>query len=426
MAATKKFKPKRITSAEQRNAGRGQFVRLKNVNDQFLGYALFKPDPELDDNPGWYEFEQHYTPATGYVACFGEDCPVCEMGDNPSSRGIGAFLVVPKEDSDPETEGEVKLFEMNFYVVQEFVDYESDDGVQGRLFRIKRQEGQGKYAIRMKKDKITQKQVKAVIGADDFPEIEKGIVKRMAAVAEELDVTEAMEADEDEEEKDEKPTKARKGKEKPEEDDEPETVDGEVTAEFDPEEDTEAEDLTVTVVKVQKKNNIATVEHGDNTFDLYGTDDVDLTGYSKGDEIVVSFEKDEDDDFVVSEVAAAEAEPEDEPEEEGGTNNAPEGFTEDNIDADVTVVSVNSSEDTLTVETEDGEQFDLYFLDEGKDSEDNDWSDFDIDDYSEGDKIHVVASRDEDNDMLADAFPVKADEKKAAKKKSGGKKKAKA
>jgi hypothetical protein len=428
MAKTKGMKPRRIRSKEDRNAGRGNFITLKNVNDQFVGHALFKPDPEAADNPGWYEYAEHYTPATGYCPCAGEDCPLCDAGDNPSIRAKTLWLV----------DGEVKVFTLNWYMIQDFVDLASDDEtILGRSFRIKRLEGNGKYAIRPKTEKLTKTELKAALKDVDDDMLEDIATKQMVKVLQELDVADAMEADdEDEGEDEDEPkgkskgdkSKARKGKpadddDEPEDEDEPE---GE--AQFDPEDDDEADDLRVSVAKAKKKDNILVVTAGDSVeFDIYGTDEVDLTEFKKGDELLVSFVKDDDGDFVVTEAAHHSEEESDDDEDEGeseGDGDGPDAL-EDEL---VTIVSVNSSEDTLTVKMDDDTEFDLFFLDSGDDDNGRDWAEFDIDDYKEGQKIKVTAARDDDGDMLASVFPEPVKGKgdkggKSSSKKSGGKKK---
>lgn len=419
-----KLRPRRIRSAEDRNAGRGNFITLKNTNDQFVGYALFKPDPEASDNPGWYEYAEHYTPATGYCPCAGEDCPLCDAGDNPSIRAKTLWLV----------DGEVKVFTLNWYMIQDFVDLASDDEtILGRSFRIKRLEGNGKYAIRPKTEKLTKTELTKVLKDVDDDMLEDIATKQMVKVLQELDVADAMEADDDEGEDEDEPKAKSKGKSKKgraveePDDDEGDGDESEDEAQFDPEDDDEADDLRVTVVKAKKKDNVLVVTAGDSVeFDIYGTDEVDLTEFKKDAELVVSFVKDDDGDFVVTE--AAEAEDEDESEEGDDGDGDEEGDTPDAVEDEVvTIVAVNSSEDTLTVKMEDGNEFDLYFLDAGDDDNGRDWSEFDIDDYKDGQKVKITAARDDDGDMLASVFPepvkAKGGGKKAGGKKAGGEKK---
>lgn len=415
----KGLKPRRVRSAEDRNSGRGGFITLKKTGDQFIGYALFKPDPELDDNPGYYEYFEHYTPATGYCPCAGDDCPLCEEGDSPSTRAKTLWLV----------DDEVKVFNLNYYMIQEFVDLLSEnEPILGQAFRIKRLEGNGKYAIRPKNDKLKAADLKKALKEIDEDMLEKQAIKQMKRVFEELEVESAMTADYDDDETEDtakssksksSKTTARKGKpaEEPEDDDES-------ASEFDPNDDDEAEDLKVEIVKIKKKDNVATVSSGEFEFDIFGTDDTDLTEFSKGDSIVVSFEKDDDGDFVVSDASAAEDDDDDESKDDEGSSGDAADSYEDEV---VTIVSVNGDEETLTVKTDDDIEFDLYFLGDGNDDNGQEWSDFDLDDYEEGQKVKITAARDDDGDMLASVFPeaVKAkggkSSSKAGKKKAGKK-----
>lgn len=406
-----KYSPRRVKSAEERGS-RGQFITLKQTNEQFVGYALFKPDPALADNPGYYEYFEHYTPATGFCPCAGENCPLCEEGDNPNTRAKAVFLV-SKDGKDFDVDNcEIKVFNLNWSVIQEFVDYASDDEpVLGQLFRIKRLEGKGKYGIRLKDKKLTKTDIKTTLKSSDFPNLEDIATKQLNRVMEELDVEAAMEEkDEDEEPQNGKAT-ARKGTKA----EEPEGT----TGDFDPDGEEDAEDLEVTVVKVTKSKNLLKVDDGDNEFDVYGTEDIDVTELSKGDIISITAEKDSDEDWVLTglESGKPEAESDEEP---------AEGDVPDEFEGVVTIKTVNTKEDTLTVTTEDDIEFDVFFLDSGEDDNGKDWAELDFEDFEEGQEVTIVAAKDADGDMLASVFPepVKAKGKKGAKggPKKGGKK----
>lgn len=407
MGKSATLKPRRVKNAEDRNAGRSGFVTLKKTGDQFVGYALFKPDPELDDNPGYYEYFEHYTPATGYCPCSGDECPLCAEGDNPSTRAKTLWYI----------DGEIKVFTLNYYMIQEFVDlYGEDEPVFGQQFRIKRLEGQGKYAIRPKTEKMKATDLKKVMKEVEDDQLEKIAIKQMKRVFEELDVEDAMTED-DEDEKEEKKSKGDKSskssKKSKEKDEEPEDE-----TSFDPEDDDEAIDLAVTVVKAKKKDNVLVVTAGDSPeFEVYGTDDVDVSNFKKGDELIVSFEKDSDDDFVLSE---AEEKPEEA--EEGKKTDDDEDEVED---LEMTITSINTDDETINVEAEDGPSFELFFLSDGEDDNGKDWSDLDLDDYEEGQVVLVTAKKDDDGDMLASKFPEPVKKGKSSKGKSKSTKKKK-
>lgn len=397
------MKPRRVRSNEDRNAGRGGFITLKKVKDSFTGNALFLPDPELSDNPGYYEYFEHYTPATGYCPCPGDDCPLCEEGDNPSTRAKTLWLV----------DGEIKVFNMNYYVAEEFREMVSEgDNVLGQLFKITKMEGNGQFSIRDKKEKLTKTELNKALKEIDDDYLEDIATKQMRRALKEVDAASALEEDDpDEDDNEDKKEKKSSGKSSGKS-----SAKKGKPADEEPEEEPEGEGLTVEVVKLKKKDNILTVTAGESDeFDIYGTDEVDLTDYGKGTKLVVSFEKDEDGDFVVSE---AEEATEDDPDGEGEVP--------DSVDSEVvTIKAVNTDEDTLTVEMEDGTEFDLFFLDAGEDDNGRDWSELDISDFEEGQQVTISAAKDDDDDMLASVFPepVGKSGKKSGGKKAGGKKK---
>ena len=414
--------PRRVRSQEERNKGRGNFITLKNTGDQFLGYALFAADPELDDNPGYYEYFEHYTPATGYVACSDENCPLCAEGDNPNTRAKSMWLVINDEEDDPDT-GSVKIFNLNWSMVQDFA--EDGTGLLGQLYRIKRNEGKGNYSIRPKTAKLTKTQLKAALKGVDENQLEGIVVRQMARVLEEMDVASAMEEDDDDDAGTKEPaSKSRKGTAKaapePEPDDDDDDDDNNDESSpvsgFDPEDDTEFEGNAI-VVKVNKRQNTVTVtEEGGAEFVLYGTDVIDVKSAVADEVYTVSASKDDDGDFVLDMWEAA---------EENGDAPADAAELPDSLDAEaVTITKVNPSpEDTLEVELADGTEFTLFFMGNGETDDGKDWSDFDIDDYNVGDKVKITAHKDEDGDMVADLFPVKGRAKATTSRaKTGGRK----
>lgn len=430
---------RRVRSEEERGAGRGGYISLKKKGESFDGYALFVPTPDADkwpdtvkanENSGWYEFFQHYTPATGYFPCVadenGEGCPVCDMGDNPSTRCKVAFLIVDKDNPDP-AGGEVKIFEMNWFVMQDFIQFfsEEEEPVLGQLFRVIKQEGNGKFMVRLKNRKLKANEIKAGIKA--IPDIEEMTAKAAIKKMQDMDLEEAMMADDDDDDDDNEETTSKskssakstatkgtatkgtatKGKAKPADDDDDDDDDN-AAVDFDPEESDEFEELVVTVQKADKRNNKLVVECGDATFEVFGTADTDLTGFAKGDAISVSAIKDEDGDFVVTSVYEASTDDDGDDDDGEGEGESSGSFDADEFEGQVTVVEVNGEEETLLVSTADDEEFELYFPSEGNDEDDNDWATFDVTDFSAGDKLTVKATKDEDGDMVADTFPAKA------------------
>jgi len=198
-----------VKSSDDRNAGRGGYITLKKTGESFVGYALFIPLPPDDlkkkenagiaealakagasENPGYYEYWEHYTPATGYVPCTGEGCFLCEEGDNPNTRAKALWLVVSDEDDDP-SEGELKTFNLNYSTIMEFVDYVKEgETVFGKMFRIKRQDDRGRYTIRPKSASLKPTAIKASL--KNSPDYEQQLVSTLNRVLEEQEVSSAL------------------------------------------------------------------------------------------------------------------------------------------------------------------------------------------------------------------------------------------
>lgn len=385
------LKVRRVRSAEERN--RSQFLTLPKVGDDFVGFALFTPDPESDDNPGYFEYFDHWdNKNNSYVPCADENCIFCKAGDRPSTRAKTLWRV----------DDEVKVFTLNWSMINEFSDMlAEDEKVLGQAFRIKRLDDRGKYRISAKADSMTKKELKALLEGDSLPDLEDLVTAQMRRSLEDLDVTAAMEEDEEPDEDEDETPKARRGKKK----------------EKEPEPEDESEDLedeTVTITSVSKKNETIKVE-GDNLEDevlIYTGNDTE--DFKKGMEIVISAEVDDDGDLVLSSWSEAEEETEEETEEEEdekGTDDLP-----DEVEAEeMKITEVDADEETMDVEGEDY-AFTLYFLDEGE------AADIDFDDYEEGDTVIVSAVKDNVGDMVATAVPEKKKAKKTAGRKKAGKK----
>jgi hypothetical protein len=69
------FEIRRVKTKDDRRRP-SVFMRLK-TDELFKAYALFEPDPELADNPGYFEYYDHYDKqASQYVPCAGRKVPV--------------------------------------------------------------------------------------------------------------------------------------------------------------------------------------------------------------------------------------------------------------------------------------------------------------------------------------------------------------
>jgi hypothetical protein len=220
-------------------------MRLK-TDEAFKGIALFEPDPELEDNPGYYEYYDHFDKqANQYVPCAGDDCAFCAANDNPSTRALTVWYM-PQEGNAAD---QIKVFTMNYGTINEISDEaEEEDGILGKNIRVKRLDDRGNYRVRVLSDKpmskTEQKKVMALL-VEKFPDGLEAVVQRqLATQIERLKAIEALEDDDDEDEEDEIPTRSRRGKavEDEEEDDDEDEEDEDEEDEGDEDEDDEEEE----------------------------------------------------------------------------------------------------------------------------------------------------------------------------------------
>src|SRR5215831_17943431 len=132
------------------------FMRLK-TDEAFKGYALFEPDPVLADNPGYFEYFDHYDKqGNSYVPCTGDKCPFCAANDNPSTRALTVWYFPQAAD----VKDKVKVFTMNYSTINDIADEaEDEDGILGKVVRIKRLSDKGDYKVKVTSDKpLTKKQ----------------------------------------------------------------------------------------------------------------------------------------------------------------------------------------------------------------------------------------------------------------------------
>lgn len=210
----KEIEVRRITSKKERKSG-NLFTRLK-TDEWFKGIALFSPDPEAEKNPFWFEYLEHYDKSNNqYVPCVGDDCYMCELGDNPSPRALGVFHF-----PDNETKERFKVFKSNGYLIRDFQEIEDEEGgVFGRRFRVKRLSDKGEYRVTPQADKkLTKQEIKALIKeAEEEAKLDlENLVLNQAksAIAKVASVDALTEMDDDDDDDDEEETKSRKGKEK--------------------------------------------------------------------------------------------------------------------------------------------------------------------------------------------------------------------
>jgi len=389
-------------------------MRLK-ADESFRGVALFEPDPELEGNPGYFEYYDHYDKqGNAYVPCAGEKCPFCAANDNPSTRALTAWYF-PDNDANEQ----IKLFTMNYSTINEITDEaEEEDGLIGKKVRIKRLDDRGNYKVRVlpgramaktSLDKLLKKL------EEMFPEgLEGHVLKQLKVQIERLKAV--AELEDDDEDQDEAP-RARRGRpetgpkadeeDEDDEEEEAEDEDEEPTAET----PTEIEEEVFEIAAVSKRKNSITVEFQGEEIVLIGDDEVDVSDLKKGDSVVVSAEYDDDEDSWVMtsvEISDEEAEEEEEEAEEEEAEDEEEAEEEDE-DEEEEDESADESEDAEEIKggiyevvkiNERDEIFDLtssegkarMWLGEG--------IDVDYEEVKSGVKIKVDALQDEEEDWI--------------------------
>ena len=227
------------------------YMRLK-TDESFRGYALFEPDPDLEDNPGYFEYYDHWDEqARQYVPCAGERCPFCAANDNPSTRAITAWYFPDAGD----VKDQIKLFTMNFSTINDTTDEsEEEDGILGKMLRIKRLSDKGDYRVKVASGPtskpLTKAQLKKAMAllseryeSMKVETLQELVGRSLKAQMERLRALDALE-DDDEMEDEEDTPKARRGRPKAEIADDDETDDDEEEEDEDDEDDEQDEDET--------------------------------------------------------------------------------------------------------------------------------------------------------------------------------------
>lgn len=293
-------------------------MRLK-TDEYFKGHALFEPDPELEDNPGYYEYYDHFdNQANQYVPCTGDKCAFCRSNDNPSTRALTLWYFPDSDKKD-----QLKVFTMNFSTTQDMDDIsEEEEGVLGKHFRIKRLTDRGEYRIRPTSEKkLTKKEIKEAL--KEAPDLEELVQKQAKVQMERLSALDALEDDEDDdvtddedEDDDEEETSAKGGtadddeEDEDEDDEEDEDEDEEDDEDEDDDEDeededenTEIADAEYKVLKFEEKDEVFTLEGDDGEVQMWLGDGVDAPDdVKKGSKITVSAIQDDEGDWVITDV----------------------------------------------------------------------------------------------------------------------------
>ena len=363
MAKNKQKAPlvRRVTKNEERRRP-SAFHSIKD-GEKMVGFALFEPDAELAVNPGYYEYFSHYDrQARTRVPCTGENCPMCEDGNNPSTVALSLWYL----PDNPKAE-QVKIFSLNGTTIDDFVDEaEEQGGIQGKKYRIKRRgtDTNTRYKVSNLNEKLPKKEVTAILKAATAEIDLEAIVEKQARVQlERLRAVRALEDDDDMEEvdvdeddddddDDEEETTAKKGKAVEPDDDDDDDDDDDETADDDDDDDAESDD----------------------------DDDDDADDDADSD--------DDDDDDESSEMEGEKVE----------------------------IVSIDEEEETFEVKHADLGKFTL-FLPEGLE--------LDFDDYAKKDVLTINAVKDDEGDWILTEEPTKAKAKGGGKGKGKGKTKAK-
>jgi hypothetical protein len=314
---------RRVQTKEERGRS-GAFLRLK-TDEKFLAHALFEPDPELENNPGYFEYYSHWDQqGNTYVPCSGENCMFCRAGQAPSTRALTVWYF-PKEDAAEK----VKIFTFNWTLIQEASDIQEEEGALiGKEFRVKRLDDRGEYRMRPTATKpLTKTEIKPLL--KEVPDLEEIVSRQLANQLERMKAQNALnqvedEDDEDEDEEEETP-KARRGRpakskvaepedtDEDEDEDEEDEEDEEEEVDEDEDEDEEPEDEEeeaisgdeVTVISANEDEQTIKVNHAEvGKFDLWLGEDVeiDFDTISKGAKLVIDAEKDEEGDWVATSI----------------------------------------------------------------------------------------------------------------------------
>jgi hypothetical protein len=320
-------------------------MRLK-ADESFSAYALFEPNPELEDNLGYFEYYTHWDEqGNRYVPCAGADCPFCMANDSPSTRAATAWYFPDNDKND-----QIKLFEVNWGTIQALDDEADDeDGLQGKKLRIKRLDDRGNYTVKVRtgidNKPLTATALKKVMAElEEKFNLEDMAEKRLKVELERMRAQDALEDDTDDEDEDEPVTPRRTGKAKaaavePEDEDEEEEEeedeesedeedeesedeeeeeedeDEDEEEESDEEEDEDAEELSgkFTVSRIaNEEDGILNLTNSDGTkFKMFVSEDLELDydEIKKGVDVQLTAQADDEGDWIITEIEVAKRRP---------------------------------------------------------------------------------------------------------------------
>jgi hypothetical protein len=383
-----------ITRSEsERSVSSSQFIRLDD-DEKFVGNALFDPDPAKEDNDGYVEYGEHWDQQGGrFVPCWGikNGCIFCKAGMNPSQRALAAFLVTSIDGEDLD-EPEIKLFRMNWTMIQEWGDTLDEDGsTLGQKVRIKCQSrSDGDFITKFfEKDRLTKKDIKAAL--KDVPDIEQTLQNNLDRSLEALRVADALESDDEDEDDEDIDDEEAEDESDDEDENDSDDDDSDDDDEDDDEEDDDDDDDDEEEEEKPKRGR--------------GRPKGSRNKKKKDEEEDEDEESDDDDEDEDDEDDEDESDEDDEDEDDEDSDDEDEA----RLEGEFTIKSVNESELTFTLKEVDS---DVYF--DQKIAKDLDWED-----YSKGDKVNIVAGQDEDDDWVITSL------EKVEKKAKGGRRKKK-
>lgn len=399
------------------------FMRLK-PDESFKGIALFEPDPEMENNPGYFEYYSHWDQqGNTYVPCAGDKCPFCAANMNPSTQALTAWYFPQAGDK----KDQIKVFTMNYSTTQEASDEsEDEDGVLGKVVRLKRLSEKGDYRFKVTAEKgLTKTELKKVMAdlEEKFPDGLRGLI--MSQLRREMERLKALEAleddDEDEDTTEDEAPKARRGRPaaKATEEDE-DTDDDDEDEDEDETEDEQPESILgdYEILSVRKKDGYIVVEHDDEEVKLYASDETPIDDFKKGDLVTVAAEwtdgGDDDEDYYLlvaideatdDDTADDEAEEDEDESDEEADDEADEDDESDDDDeeaqdeesdeaisgATYEVVSVQERDEILTVKDDDGTKVKMW-VGEGVEP--------DYEEVVKGAQVVIDAEQDEEGDWI--------------------------
>lgn len=250
-SSREKLAVRRVATREDRKRP-SVFMHLK-TDEQFVGIPLFEPNPELDDNPGFFEYYTHWDQRVKQnVPCSGDTCTFCAQNDSPSTRALTVWYFPENGKGE-----QIKVFGANYSTVEALADEAEDEGgIMGRTVRIKRISDKGEYRVKIRAGKaISKSELKKLLKLLAEFDLEKMVNKQLKSQVERIKAQDALEEeddfddddadDDDDEEEEDEPKKGKdkkKGKGKKKDDDEDESEDEEDDDDDEDDEDDDDED----------------------------------------------------------------------------------------------------------------------------------------------------------------------------------------